>query len=138
MLFARVVLQLASLSGRTPIIPPFYPYDTQLGYPEGSDPHPQIPLLNFSDMFDVPYLLDKLSKPDPISSRPTINGIVEWNELMDIESGPYMSNQDRLPIGCWQTLQTEDNVNSVGHVLKRTGLSTSTALIPYPVHLTSR
>ncbi|KAG8751146.1 hypothetical protein FRC12_012582 [Ceratobasidium sp. 428] len=79
------LIYLATLAGRTPIIPPLLP--SHFGKLDTVAP------MNFGDVFDIPRLAAKLGSP-----------VLEWHEVKSIV---YSNNSGTAPkteeIGCWST-----------------------------------
>ncbi|KAG8699792.1 hypothetical protein FRC09_006377 [Ceratobasidium sp. 395] len=79
------LIYLATLAGRTPIIPPLLP--SHFGKLDTVAP------MNFGDVFDIPRLSAKLGSP-----------VLEWREVKSIT---YSNNSGMAPkteeIGCWST-----------------------------------
>ncbi|KAB5592602.1 hypothetical protein CTheo_3928 [Ceratobasidium theobromae] len=87
---AANLLYLALLTNRVPIIPAFYP--THLGSPD------QVASPKFGDIFDVPYLSNKLGIP-----------IIEWHELKQPkDSSPGAPAPVTEKLGCWSVTAGND------------------------------
>lgn len=93
------MIYLAMITSRIPVIPPF---TSDIG-------GDRIPIL-FSEIFDLPYLRQKLGIP-----------ILEWSDIKEIAPA---ANTDAPPdeVGCWNLWQ----VQSIGADGPRASFSTDT------------
>lgn len=95
-LFVFLVIYIALLSSRVPIVPSIYGYAGQLGGPLVTSPLLDLP---FSSMFDLPRLFDHLHREHGLA------GIIEWKDLVNVTKGDaydkWNATSDWVDVSCW-------------------------------------
>ncbi|KAG8925141.1 hypothetical protein FRC01_010624 [Tulasnella sp. 417] len=116
---------LAHMSHRIPIIPPFIPSSDHIG--------PNGPVLQFSDVYDLPRLREALKWPILEWSDVKIAG---YNEIFD-DIDPEMEGVEEEMLGCWGAQQAfnKDNYPTASLTPGFLNLEVGYTPVPYFVKL---